>query len=146
MELTYLVVFSTIAAVYLLLGLLLFFVLWSRLNSVDEQIDVLEDQVPAEQVTRAVAIAEGSADRVDNAVTALGKFREGIHSEVQRLYGIMRRQEKSADRLEAAQQEPEDEVPTEIDPAQLQSKEEEPSKEMSKAQLRELARKRGVQV
>ena len=139
METSYLIAFSTIAAVFAIVFLVFAAVVWIRLNA-------LEETAPPREVQRALQVSEGTASRMDSAVNDLEKFKDSIHATIQRFYGIMRRNEKSLDRLESAPTQSPSEVPDEIDPADLKQPDAEPEAVQSKAELRALARKRGVQI
>jgi len=114
----------------------------ARFNSVEDQI---QEKAEPKALERARAVAEGAADRVDAATVELRKFKEGIHAEMQRFYGIMRRNEKTLERQAVAEQSSdEEETPDEIPASAFQK----PSKEeeMSRAELRALARSRGHRI
>lgn len=149
MESSYLVVFSVVAGALLLLFVLTTLIYWARLSAVVERQDdltrVLHDQAPQKQIEKAVITSEGTRDRLDSALLELQKYREGIHGEMQRFYGIMRRNEKSANAL-SAQGSPEaagSELPDEITVDSLKTSEEEDAP-VSKADLRKQARAAGL--
>ncbi len=148
MESSYLVVFSVVAGALLVLTILTTLIGYSRLSAMKERQDDLSVQLTTQalpkQLEKAVITSESSRDRVDNALLELQKYREEVHREMQRFYGIMRRNEKTAlvGRVEA----PDDgasEIPDEIAASSLkkESEEEEP---ISKAELRRQAREAGL--
>jgi len=100
MESTYVVVFSCVAGGVLLVSLLISGTLWARLSAVDDRQEALAREVLKEaspkQLEKALALAEGSDNRISTALLELGKFKEQVHSEMQRFYAIMRRNEKAA--------------------------------------------------
>lgn len=150
METTYLVVFSAVAGCLFILSVLTTLFLVNALRGMQADLDELDERAEPKAIQKALAISEGTAQRVDTAVVELGKFREGIHKEVQRLYGIMRREEKASARFEAAGQQDESEdgpdIPDQIDPEQLAGAQGEETEELSKAELRRRAREAGMRI
>ncbi len=149
MESSYLVVFAVVAAALLILFVLSTLISAARLTAVAERIDDLtrrlHDQAPQKQIEKAVITSEGTRDRLDSALMELQKYREGIHGEMQRFYGIMRRNEKSASLVEAAgsAEAPGPELPDEITVDSLKTAEENDAP-ISKADLRKQARAAGL--
>jgi len=149
MESSYLVVFSVVAGALLLLSVLTTLIYWARLSAVVERQDelarVLHDKAPQKQIEKAVVVSEGTRDRLDTALLELEKYRQGIHGEMQRFYGIMRRNEKSAAIVSAQDGggESAPELPDEISAEDLKPSAEEEAP-ISKAQLRKQARDAGL--
>lgn len=148
MESTIIVTFSCVAGALLLLSVLTSLVLWARIRGAEDALIDLAQRAPDKKVDAAVSRSELTEARVSNAVVELEKFKSGIHGEVQRLYGIMRRAEHAAGFVKGAQDgKPEEpETPDEIDPSQLTGNET-PTKKpttLSRTELRERARKAGV--
>jgi len=115
-------------------------ILFARVWNVE---DLVEEKSEPKALEQALAKADGTAARVDNALLSIEKFREQIHSEMQRFYQIMRRNEKALKTEVAA--EPEDEPPDEISVASLKKPPTE-SENASRADLRRLARERGHRI
>ncbi len=151
MESSYLVVFSSVAGCLVLAILITNVILFNRQNRLNDFTIRLNNEVATKsqpkQIESALAKAEGSSARVDTAVLELGKFKEQIHSEVQRYYAIMRRNEKAAGFVQGQQSAPappESEFPDVI-PGSAVKKPEEDEVE-SRASLRERARAAGLKV
>ncbi len=150
MESTPIVVFSCIAGAILLVSLLMSGVLWARLSAVDDRQEALAREVIKEsspkQLEKALAVAEGSRDRIDNALLEMSKFKDQIHAEMQRAYAIMRRNEKASafgQSTSTPSTETESAPPDEVSVDSLKPKEEPPERE-SKADLRARARAAGL--
>jgi len=150
MESAAIVVFSCVAGGVLLASLLMSGVLWARLSAVDDRQEALAREVVKEtspkQVEKALAVAEGSRDRIDNALIEMGKFKDQIHGEMQRSYAIMRRAEKATGFTQATTStaaETESAPPDEVSVASLKSTGESDDRE-SKADLRARARAAGL--
>ncbi len=151
MDSTYLVVFSSVAGSLALTILILAVVLFNRQNELRHYVVRLSNEVlekaPPKQLEAADQTAEGSRARIDTALLELGKFKEGVHSEMQRFYAIMRRSERAAGFVKGQQPEPappESEFPDVI-PGSAVKKPDEDEVE-SKASLRERARAAGLKV
>lgn len=150
MESTSIVVFSCVAGGVLLASLLMSGVLWARLSAVDDRQEALAREVVKEttpkQLEKALATAEGSRDRIDNALLEMSKFKDQIHAEMQRSYAIMRRTEKSAlfeKATTSSSTETESTPPDEVSVDSLKKSEAIPERE-SKADLRARARAAGL--
>lgn len=150
MESTHLVVFSCVAGGVLLVSILISGVLWARLSAVDERQEALAREVlkqaPQKQLEKAVAIAEGSRDRIDNALLELSKFKDQIHGEIQRGYATMRRAEKGPgfEKPRSASTDDEPAPPDEISVDALKKNEGATPPDESKADLRKRARAAGM--
>lgn len=150
MESTAIVVFSCVAGGILLAALLMSGVLWARLSAVDDRQEALAREVVKEsspkQLEKALALAEGSRDRIDNALLEMSKFKDQIHAEMQRAYAIMRRAEKASafgQQSTSASSETESAPPDEVSVDVLKSTTENPERE-SKSELRARARAAGL--
>jgi len=97
------------------------------------------------QLESANAAAQGAQTMVQNALQELAKFKDQIHSEMQRFYAIMSRNEKAVRKQESATMpsEPADSPPDEVDAGSF-NPEPPPGHEVSKADLRAMARKAGL--
>jgi len=150
MESSYLVVFSVVGGALLLLSVLIALIGWSRVSALharqEELLSLLNTQVIPKQLEKAVVVAEGSRDRVDTALLELAKFREGVKSEMQRFYSIMRRNEKAAAVVELPGSAPEENIPDEISASALPGSQvdQDTKEQISKADLRKQARDAGL--
>jgi len=150
MESTAIVVFSCVAGGILLVALLMSGVLWARLSAVDDRQEALAREVVKEstpkQLEKGIAIAEGSRDRIDNALLEMSKFKDQIHAEMQRTYATMRRAEKASafgQSTSTSSTETETAPPDEVSVDSLKPTTETPERE-SKADLRARARAAGL--
>jgi hypothetical protein len=151
MESSYLVVFSVVAGSLFLLVTIVSLIYWARVAALEDEIGKLtfdvQEKAQPKQIEKALQVAESSADRIDNALLQLQKFREGVHGEMQRFYAIMRRNEKALGSTYGKQEEDStDEPPDEIDPKQLKSAKDPDPRQVSKADLRAIAREKGIQI
>ncbi len=151
METSYLVVFSSVSGVLALAILITAGYLVNRLNQLREFGIRLNNELATKsqpkQIEQALATAEGSRARIDTALLELGKFKEGVHSEMQRFYAIMRRNEKAAGFVQGQQSAPgppESEFPDVIPGSTVKKPDEEEVE--SRASLRERARAAGLKV
>ncbi len=150
MESTAIVVFSCVAAAVFLAAVLMSGVLWARLSAVDDRQEALARDLVKEsspkQLEKALALAEGSRDRIDNALLEMSKFKDQIHAEMQRSYAIMRRAEKASafgQQSTSTSTETQLAPPDEVSVDSLKSTTEIPERE-SKADLRARARAAGM--
>lgn len=145
METAYFVGFSIFGGALVLLLTVVSLIYWARLNGLSEfvmtKLAELEDKAEPKALEDARVLAETTANRVDSAVADLRKFREGVHAEIQRFYGIMRRNEKAVERVEQADEE---EMPREIQAAP--PGQEEAGTALSRSELRARARKAGHRI
>ncbi len=148
---TAIVVFSCVAGGVLLVSVLISGVLWARLSAIDDRQEALAREVLKEttpkQLQQALATAEGADNRINNAVLELGKFKEGIHAEMQRFYAIMRRNEKSLgvqNVASATSTETDAAPPDEISVDSLQNKPDGKTGRLTKQELRQKARDAGL--
>lgn len=152
MESPAIIVFSCVAGGVLLVSLLISGTLWARLSAVDDRQEALAREVLKEatpkQLERALATAEGADARMNNAVLELGKFKEGVHAEMQRFYAIMRRNEKAAGFVQqptTTSAEDSAPPPDEVSVDSLDKKKPVGSgRDLSKAELRQKARDAGL--
>lgn len=117
-------------------------ILFARVGNAEEL--ALEKSEP-KALQDALAKSEGTAARVDNALLNIEKFREGIHSEMQRFYAIMRRNEKALEKGQAEETAENSGPPDEI-PVESLRKQQTEEDQLSRAELRKLARDRGHRV
>ncbi len=149
MESTEIVVFSCVIGGVLLVSVLSTLIVWARVRGVDDRLDstvheMLSKSEP-KQLERANAAAVSAQAIVQTSVQELSKFKDQIHAEMQRFYAIMSRNEKAVKKQES-QALPSDDastVPEEVDASSF-SPEPPPGHEISRAELRELARKAGL--
>ncbi len=151
MESSYVVVFSCVAGVVLLVSVLSSGVLWARLSAVDDRQEALAREVlkatPPKQIAQALAVSESADNRISTAVLELGKFKDQVHSEMQRFYAIMRRNEKAAAGQNSSfskSTEEESAPPDEISVDSLKKKSSDVPENETKADLRARARAAGM--
>ncbi len=148
MESTYVIVFSCVIGGVLVVSVLSTLIVWARVRGVDERLDatvheMLTKSTP-KQLESANAAAQGAQAIVQTTVQEISKFKDQIHGEMQRFYAIMSRNEKAVKKQEATLPSAEaSEVPEEVD-ASAFNPEPPPGHEISKADLRALARKAGM--
>ncbi len=150
MDTSYLVGFSIVAGAIVLLSILSSLFCWVRLNRLwDFSVRLnneLAEKTPPKQIEKALATAEGARARIDTALLELGKFREGVHGEMQRFYAIMKRNEKAAGFVpgQLPPQGKEAEIPDEISASDLKPVTPAQEDKISKADLRKRAREAGL--
>jgi len=148
MESSYLVVFSVVAGVLLLFVVLVAVYLGNRVVALhqrqEELLTMLTTQALPKQLEKAMVTAEGSRDRIDSALLELGKFREGVHSEMQRFYAIMRRNEKAVGSRHDPPPDADSGLPDEISVSDLKGNSDKEPALVSKADLRRQAREAGL--
>lgn len=152
MESSYLVVFSCVAGALLLISVLTTLICWARISALDdgetELVKLISEKAQPKQLEQALATAESSRSRIDTALLELGKFKEQVHSEMQRFYAIMRRNEKAAGFVEGQQtgSPAAAETPDEISPSDLKPPEGELDDRgrETKGELRKRAREAGL--
>ncbi len=149
MESSYIVVFSCVIGAVLLVSTLSTLIVWARVRGVDERLDATVQELltksTPKQLESANAAAQSAQAIVQTSVQELAKFKDQIHSEMQRFYAIMSRNEKAVKKQESATMpsEVESTNPDEVDSASF-NPEPPPGHEISKADLRALARKAGL--
>ncbi len=149
MESSEIVVFSCVIGAVLLLSTLSTLIVWARVRGVDERLDATVQEMISKstpkQLESANAAAQSAQAIVQTSVQELAKFKDQIHSEMQRFYAIMSRNEKAVKKQESATMasEAESTTPDEVDAASF-NPEPPPGHEISKADLRALARKAGL--
>ncbi len=149
MESSYIVVFSCVIGGVLLVSILSTLIVWSRVRGVDERLDatvheMLTKSTP-KQLESANAAAQGAQAIVQTTCQEIAKFKDQIHGEMQRFYAIMSRNEKAVKKQEQTTltSSAASEVPEEVDAAAF-NPEPPPGHEISKSDLRALARKAGL--
>lgn len=149
MESSSIVVFSCVAGGLFLLFSVLALIFWARVAALedaqDQHFEALQAKAEPRALEQALATAESAAQRVDNAVIQLQKFREGVHSEMQRFYAIMRRNEKTFGKTIDVEKEEGESYPEEI-PVSAVGKTVETEEPISKADLRRKAREAGMRI
>ncbi len=149
MESSYIVVFSCVIGGVLLVSVLSTLIVWARVRGVDDRLDATVHEMLAsstpKQLETANAAAQGAQAMVQTAMQELSKFKDQIHGEMQRFYAIMSRNEKALKKQEAHQPLPSEDTspPDEVDASSF-SPDPPPGHEISKADLRTLARKAGL--
>ncbi len=150
METEYFVGFCVVSSLLFVFQSLVAFFAWTRFRSLEAvwvrlNAVVAEKAVP-KQLEKAIVVAEASRDRIDTALLEMGKFKEGVHAEIQRFYAIMRRNEKALNDVQLTRHEdgkPQQEFPDEM-PATSAATREEDETQISKAELRKRARAAGL--
>ncbi len=149
MESTYLIVFSCVIGGVLLVSILSTLIVVARVKGVEERLDatvreMLHKSQP-KQLESANAAAQSAQAIVQTTVQEIAKFKDQIHAEMQRFYAIMSRNEKAVKKQESATMpsEVESTTPDEVDAASF-NPEPPPGHEVSKAELRAMARKAGL--
>ncbi len=149
MESTEIVVFSCVIGGALLLSVLSTLVVWARVRGVDERLDATVQELLAKatpkQLESANAAAHSAQSMVQTALQDLSKFKDQIHSEMQRSYAIMARNERAVKKQESqvAPIAEDASTPDEVDAASFNPAPP-PGHELSRAELRGLARKAGL--
>ncbi len=146
---TEIVVFSCVIGAVLVLSILISLNLQSRLNYVRDKLDEglvnMAAQATPKQLENANAAAQSAQAIVQTTCQEIAKFKDQIHGEMQRFYAIMSRNERAIKKQETLQPlAAASEVPEEVDAAAFSPPEPPPGHEISKADLRALARKAGL--
>lgn len=151
MENTTIVVFSCVIGAVLLVSVLSTLILWARITAVEERqaeflVEMMNKSTP-KQLESANAAANAAQAMVQTTVQEISKFKDQVHGEMQRFYAIMSRNEKAVKKQEtnSTTLEPESSVPDEVDAGSF-NPEPPPGHEISKQDLRALARKAGLKV
>ncbi len=149
MESNEIVVFSCIIGGVLLVSVVSTLIVARAIATLDVRLDatvheMLTKSTP-KQLESANAAAQSAQAIVQTSVQEIAKFKDQIHAEMQRFYAIMSRNEKAVKRQESNLQPSADasEVPEEVD-ASAFNPEPPPGHEISKSDLRALARKAGL--
>ncbi len=149
MENTTIIVFSCVCGALLCISVLSTLILWARLSAVDDRLELFAEQSLKEstpkQLESANAAAHGAQAMVQTSVQEIAKFKDQIHAEMQRFYAIMSRNEKAVKKQENQPVPREEDVgpPDSVDASSF-NPEPPPGHEISKADLRALARKAGL--
>lgn len=151
MESSLLPLFLSVIGGFLLLSILITLFLWSRLNGVGRRLDATVEQLLArstpKQLEQANAAAQSAQQIVQTTNQEIAKFKDQIHGEMQRFYAIMSRNEKAVKKLEpttSGSPPSAAAIPDEIAAADFQPPDPPPGHEISKAELRAMARKAGL--
>ncbi len=149
MESSYVVVFSCVIGGVLLVSVLSTLIVVARVKGVEDRLDatvheMLTKSTP-KQLESANAAAHSAQSMVQTTLQEIAKFKDQIHGEMQRFYAIMSRNEKAVKKQESATMPSEaaDQPPDEVDAASF-NPDPPPGHEISKADLRALARKAGL--
>lgn len=149
METNEIVVFSCVIGAVLLVSVLSTLFVLNGLMGVSGRLDATVEEMlkksQPKQLESANAAAQSAQAIVQTTVQEISKFKDQIHGEMQRFYAIMSRNEKAVKKQESNLQ-PSAEasgVPEEVD-ASAFNPEPPPGHEISKADLRALARKAGL--
>ncbi len=149
METTEIVVFSCVIGAVLLVSVLSTLFVLNGVVGVDRRLDATVEEMmkrsQPKQLEAANAAAQSAQAIVQTTVQEIAKFKDQIHAEMQRFYAIMSRNEKAVKKQEAnlSPSAEASEVPEEVD-ASAFNPEPPPGHEISKAELRALARKAGL--
>ncbi len=149
MEIYTVIVFSCVIGGVLLVSILSTLIVVARVKGVEERLDatvreMLQKSTP-KQLESANAAAHGAQSMVQTTLQEIAKFKDQIHAEMQRFYAIMSRNEKAVKKQESAVM-PSDDAnapPDEVDASSF-NPEPPPGHEISKADLRAMARKAGL--
>jgi len=149
MENSAIIVFSCVIGGVLLISILSTLIVVARVRGVEERLDATVHEMlhksQPKQLESANAAAQSAQAIVQTTVQEISKFKDQIHGEMQRFYAIMNRNEKAAKKIETTHvpTEAESGPPDEVDAASF-SPEAPPGHEVSKAELRAMARKAGL--
>jgi len=148
MENTEIVVFSCVIGAVLLVSVLSTLFVWVRLRDVAYRLDATVHEMltksSPKQLESANAAAQSAMAIVQTQAQELSKYKDQIHGEMQRFYAIMSRNEKALKKQEATMPtEAESGPPDEVDAASF-NPDPPPGHEISKHELRALARKAGL--
>ncbi len=149
MESNEIVVFSCVIGAVLLVSVLSTLFVWVRVRGVDDRLDATVHEMLSKsspkQLESANAAAQSAQAIVQTTVQEISKFKDQIHGEMQRFYAIMSRNEKAVKKQEAnlSPSAEASDVPEEVD-ASAFNPEPPPGHEISKSELRALARKAGL--
>ncbi len=149
MENTTIVVFSCVIGGLSLLSVLSTLIVWARVKGVDDRLDATVTELitksTPKQLESANAAAHSAQAIVQTSVQEIAKFKDQIHAEMQRFYAIMSRNEKAVKKQELTTMPSEaaNGPPDEVDAASF-NPDPPPGHEISKAELRAMARKAGL--
>ncbi len=149
MESSEIVVFSCVIGAVLLVSVLSTLVCVRAIASVDARLDATVREMLSKsqpkQLESANAAAQSAQAIVQTTVQEISKFKDQIHGEMQRFYAIMSRNEKAVKKQEQTMMPTEADTgpPDEVDAASF-NPDPPPGHEISKSDLRALARKAGL--
>ncbi len=145
---TAIVVLSCVIGAVLLISVLSTLIVARAIASVDGRLDATVSEMltksQPKQLESANAAAHSAQAMIQTSVQEIAKFKDQIHAEMQRFYAIMSRNEKAVKKQEttnAVEEAPD--PPDEVDASSF-SPDPPPGHEISKADLRALARKAGL--
>jgi len=143
--------FLTVISVVLCVFAVFFVSILSSLKGLGKRQDAVAEQVivksTPKQLEQANAAAQSAQQIVLSAVQELAKYKDQIHGEMQRFYAIMSRNEKAVKKMEPqpSGSPPDAEPPEEISASAFDAKPDTPpGHELSRAELRAMARKAGL--
>ncbi len=146
---TEIIVFSCVIGALALVSVLITLILYARIRGVDERLDATVQELltksSPKQLESANAAAHAAQSMVQTTLQEIAKFKDQIHGEMQRFYAIMSRNEKAVKQQSATHNPSVEETgpPDEVSASSF-SPQPPPGHEISKADLRELARKAGL--
>lgn len=149
MENTTIIVFSCVIAAVLTVSVLSTLVCVARIKGVEDRLDATVHEMMAKatpkQLENANAAAQSAQAIVQTTVQEISKFKDQIHGEMQRFYAIMNRNERALKKQETnhSPSEPESTPPDEVDAGSFEPQTP-PGHEISKVELRAMARKAGL--
>ncbi len=149
MENVEIIVFSCVIGAVLLISVLSTLIVSKAIASVDARLDatvheMLTKSTP-KQLEAANAASQSAQAIVQTTCQEISKFKDQIHGEMQRFYAIMSRNEKAVKKQETNHNPSAEDAgpPDEVDASSF-NPEPPPGHEISKKDLRELARKAGL--
>ncbi len=146
---TEIVVFSCVIGAVLLVSVVSTLIVSRAIGSVDFRLDAtvkeMLSKAQPKQLESANAAAQSAQAIVQTTVQEISKFKDQIHGEMQRFYAIMSRNEKAVKKQESHTVPSEDASPPpdEVDASSF-NPEPPPGHEISKQELRAMARKAGL--
>jgi len=149
MENVEIIVFSCVIGAVLVISVLSSLFLLVRVKGVDDRQEATVREMltksQPKQLESANAAAHSAQAMVQTSVQEIAKFKDQIHAEMQRFYAIMSRNEKALKKQEQQPMPSEDATgpPDEVDASSFSPKPP-PGHEISRSELRELARKAGL--
>jgi len=151
MENSTIVLFLSVISVVLCVFAVFFVSILSSLKSVGRRQDAVAEQVLTKSTPKQLEAANAAAQSAQQIVLStcqeLAKYKDQIHGEMQRFYAIMSRNEKAVKKIDQPSGSPpaDAEPPDEISASAFDTKPDTPpGHEISKAELRAMARKAGL--
>ena len=149
MENTAIVVLSCVIGAVLVVSVLSTLIVARAIASVDGRLDATVHEMltksQPKQLESANAAAHSAQAMVQTSVQEIAKFKDQIHAEMQRFYAIMSRNEKAIKKQESTTMPVEEATgpPDSVDASSF-SPEPPPGHELTKVELRAMARKAGL--